>query len=119
MNSWSAFLATVVVGVVCACGSSAVRLGEAWHQVQFEPSEVMPRPLVIRYERGAWLFNDVLLSRADVLAAIRGAGPLVPRPRVFLRFATSDYGEVYPMTKEIEAAGGCENGGCLFQVLRK
>jgi hypothetical protein len=116
MDRWSVVLVALVLALVGACGSKTVTLGESWHQVEFEPREVMPPPLVIGFERGAWRFNNVLLSKAEILEAIRKAAPLVPRPRVFLRFARNDFDQAHSMAKEIQGVGGCDDVGCLFKV---
>jgi predicted amidophosphoribosyltransferase len=79
----------------------------------------MPPPLVIGYVRGAWHFNNVLLSKAQVLEEIRKAATLVPRPRVYLRFARNDYDPASSMAKEIQGAGGCDDRGCLFRVTER
>ena len=114
-SGWS--VGAVVIAMLSACANRAVMLGEGWHRVDFEPTDLHGPYWVIDYKRSGLSFNNAPLNEAQVLGEVRKGVPLSPRPIVFIRLSRKDQDEARRLAKEILGTGACSEGGCLFKLV--
>lgn len=89
---------------------------EGWYQDNLE--DVHHHHEIIDYGPSGVRFNNIPLSKTQVLNELRRMHPLMPRPAVFLRFSEDSYDGARGFAKEIRDTGVCDDEGlCVFQIV--